>query len=110
MRDQLNAQRLALPWVKVTADYVFDTPTGKVKLDKNRQAIADNYLTEVAKGSDGKLYNKVIKVVPAVNQTMGDRSPRTTKDSNLTTGEKNGYPKTSSPAQVEQIIGCQTLS
>jgi branched-chain amino acid transport system substrate-binding protein len=49
----------------------FDTPTGKVKLDKNRQAIADNYLTEVAKGSDGKLYNKVIKVVPAVNQTMG---------------------------------------
>jgi branched-chain amino acid transport system substrate-binding protein len=49
----------------------FDTPTGKVKLDKNRQAIADNYLTEVAKGSDGNLYNKVIKVVPAVNQTMG---------------------------------------
>jgi branched-chain amino acid transport system substrate-binding protein len=49
----------------------FDTPTGKVKLDKNRQAIADNYLTEVAKGSDGKLYNRVIKVVPAVNQTMG---------------------------------------
>jgi branched-chain amino acid transport system substrate-binding protein len=49
----------------------FDTPTGKVKLDKNRQAIADNYLTEVAKGSDGKLYNKIIKVVPAVNQTMG---------------------------------------
>ena len=31
----------------------FDTPTGKVKLDKNRQAIADNYLTEVAKADDG---------------------------------------------------------
>jgi predicted dithiol-disulfide oxidoreductase (DUF899 family) len=28
LRDQLNAQRLALPWVKVTADYAFDTPTG----------------------------------------------------------------------------------
>ena len=28
LRDQLNAQRLALPWVKVTADYSFDTPTG----------------------------------------------------------------------------------
>ena len=41
----------------------FDTPTGKVKLDKNRQAIADNYLTEVAKADDGHLYNKVIKVV-----------------------------------------------
>ena len=31
----------------------FDTPTGMVKLDKNRQAIADNYLTEVAKADDG---------------------------------------------------------
>jgi branched-chain amino acid transport system substrate-binding protein len=49
----------------------FDTPTGKVKLDKNRQAIADNYLTEVDKGADGNLYNKVIKVMPAVNQTLG---------------------------------------
>ena len=49
----------------------FDTPTGKVKLDKNRQAIADNYLTEVAKADDGHLYNKVIKVVHGVNQTLG---------------------------------------
>jgi branched-chain amino acid transport system substrate-binding protein len=49
----------------------FDTPTGMVKLDKNRQAIADNYLTEVAKADDGHLYNKVIKVVKAVNQTLG---------------------------------------
>ena len=49
----------------------FDTPTGKVKLDKNRQAIADNYLTEVAKAPDGHLYNKVVKVIPAVNQTLG---------------------------------------
>ena len=49
----------------------FDTPTGMVKLDKNRQAIADNYLTEVAKADDGHLYNKVINVVKAVNQTLG---------------------------------------
>jgi branched-chain amino acid transport system substrate-binding protein len=49
----------------------FDTPTGEVKLDKNRQAIADNYLTEVAKADDGHLYNKVIKVVHGVNQTLG---------------------------------------
>jgi branched-chain amino acid transport system substrate-binding protein len=49
----------------------FDTPTGKVKLDKNRQAIADIFLTEVAKGDDGNLYNKVVKVIPAVNQTLG---------------------------------------
>ncbi len=48
-----------------------DTPTGKVELDSNRQAIADNYLTEVAKADDGHLYNKVVKVIPAVNQTLG---------------------------------------
>ena len=53
------------------ANLELDTPTGKVKLDKNRQAIADNYLTEVAKADDGHLYNKVVRVMPAVNQTLG---------------------------------------
>jgi branched-chain amino acid transport system substrate-binding protein len=48
-----------------------DSPTGAVKLDKNRQAVADIFLTEVAQGSDGNLYNKVVKVIPAVNQTLG---------------------------------------
>jgi branched-chain amino acid transport system substrate-binding protein len=49
----------------------FDTPTGKVSLDKNRQAIADMYLSEVTKADDGKLYNKVVSVTAQVNQTMG---------------------------------------
>jgi branched-chain amino acid transport system substrate-binding protein len=49
----------------------FDTPTGKVSLDENRQAIADMFLTEVAKGADGNLYNKLVKVIPQVNQTLG---------------------------------------
>ena len=49
----------------------FDTPTGKVSLDKNRNAIADIFLTEVAQGADGTLYNKLIKVMPQVNQTLG---------------------------------------
>jgi branched-chain amino acid transport system substrate-binding protein len=49
----------------------FDTPTGKVLLDENRNAIADIFLTEVTKGADGNLYNKLIKVVPQVNQTLG---------------------------------------
>jgi branched-chain amino acid transport system substrate-binding protein len=48
-----------------------DTPTGMVKLDENRQAIADIFLTEVAKGDDGNLYNKVIKVIPQVDQVLG---------------------------------------
>jgi branched-chain amino acid transport system substrate-binding protein len=29
------------------------------------------FLTEVAQGSDGKLYNKVVRVIPQVPQTMG---------------------------------------
>jgi branched-chain amino acid transport system substrate-binding protein len=53
------------------ASLVLETPTGKVSLDKNRNAIADEFLTEVAKNPDGTLYNKLIKVVPQVNQTLG---------------------------------------
>jgi branched-chain amino acid transport system substrate-binding protein len=48
-----------------------DTPTGWVKLDKNRNAVADIFLTEVAQGEDGNLYNKVVKVIPQVTQTLG---------------------------------------
>jgi predicted dithiol-disulfide oxidoreductase (DUF899 family) len=32
LRDSLNAERLALPWVKVTENYVFDTPRGRKTL------------------------------------------------------------------------------
>jgi len=46
-------------------------PAGTIILDENRQAIANNYLTEVVKGDDGNLYNKVVKVIPNVNQVMG---------------------------------------
>ena len=49
----------------------FDTPTGMVKLDENRNAIADIFVTEVAEGEDGNLYNKVVEVKQAVNQTLG---------------------------------------
>jgi len=50
---------------------VVDTPTGKVHLDHNRNAIASEFLTEIAAGEDGNLYNKVIKVIPDVNATLG---------------------------------------
>ncbi|MFV2093808.1 MAG: ABC transporter substrate-binding protein, partial [Hyphomicrobiales bacterium] len=57
------------------ANLVLDTPTGKVSLDQNRQAITDIFLTEVAEAADGTLFNKVIKVIPQVNQVMnGDRA------------------------------------
>jgi predicted dithiol-disulfide oxidoreductase (DUF899 family) len=32
LRDEINAERLALPWVTVDKDYIFDTPTGKKRL------------------------------------------------------------------------------
>jgi branched-chain amino acid transport system substrate-binding protein len=47
------------------------TPTGVVTLDENRQAIGTTFVTEVAKAADGSFYNKVVKVVPNVNQRLG---------------------------------------
>ncbi|WP_159947295.1 thioredoxin family protein [Rhizobium sp. 18065] len=32
LRDKVNAERLALPWVRVDKDYAFDTPTGSRSL------------------------------------------------------------------------------
>jgi predicted dithiol-disulfide oxidoreductase (DUF899 family) len=32
LRDEINAERLALPWVKVEKDYAFETPAGKKTL------------------------------------------------------------------------------
>jgi branched-chain amino acid transport system substrate-binding protein len=49
----------------------FDTPTGMVKLDERRNAIADIFLTEVTEGPDGNLLNKTIKVISQVSQTLG---------------------------------------
>ena len=53
------------------ASLEFETPTGMVKLDERRQAIADIFLTEVIEGPDGNLVNKTIKVIPQVSQTLG---------------------------------------
>src|SRR6478736_5032073 len=32
LRDAINAERLALPWVRVGKDYAFDTPSGRRSL------------------------------------------------------------------------------
>ena len=49
----------------------FETPTGMVKLDPRRNAIADIFLTEVIAGPEGNLVNKTLEVIPAVSQTFG---------------------------------------
>ncbi len=46
------------------------TPVGDYTLDGNRQAIGPNFITEVAKGPDGKFFNKVVKKVDKVDQTL----------------------------------------
>jgi len=47
------------------------TPTGDVRLDENRNAVANIFLTEVARAGDGSFYNKFVKVVPDVDQYLG---------------------------------------
>ncbi|HEY4163797.1 MAG TPA: ABC transporter substrate-binding protein [Dongiaceae bacterium] len=49
----------------------FDTPTGKVSLDHNRNAIADIFVTEVV-DDNGTLRNKVIQIAKQVDQTLGE--------------------------------------
>ena len=57
---------------KALAKLTFTSPTGgKMRLDKNRNGIIDNFITEVFERSDGSLGNKVIKVVRDVDQAMG---------------------------------------
>jgi branched-chain amino acid transport system substrate-binding protein len=47
------------------------TPVGDVKLDENRQAIGTTFITEVAKDAQGGLYNKVLRKIDNVPQTLG---------------------------------------
>ncbi|MEM7522687.1 MAG: ABC transporter substrate-binding protein [Pseudomonadota bacterium] len=47
-----------------------NAPNGKITLDENRQAIGPNYVTEVVVGEDGNLVNKVVQVIPKVNQQL----------------------------------------
>ena len=69
VKGDLSSNHAALR--KTLSTMTLSTPTGQVKLDANRNAVANIYLTEVAKAADGSLYNKVVKVVPNVNQMLG---------------------------------------
>lgn len=48
-----------------------ETPTGPVHLDENRSAVANIFVTELAKRQDGTVHRKVLTVRPAVDQDMG---------------------------------------
>ena len=49
----------------------FAGPAGPVKIDSNRNGVGTTYITEVAKAADGSYYNKVVKSVPEITQTLG---------------------------------------
>jgi branched-chain amino acid transport system substrate-binding protein len=49
----------------------FITPSGPVRLDHNRQAIATIFVKVVDRRPDGTLYNRLVKTVPYVNSTLG---------------------------------------
>jgi branched-chain amino acid transport system substrate-binding protein len=49
----------------------FVGPAGVVKIDTNRNGVGTTYITEVAKAADGSFYNKVVKSVPDISQTLG---------------------------------------
>jgi branched-chain amino acid transport system substrate-binding protein len=64
---------------KTLATMTLKSPTGDVKLDANRNAVANIFITEVAKNADGTLFNKVVKVVPNVSQQLGMSNEQFTK-------------------------------
>ena len=53
------------------ASLELESPTGKITLNSNRQAIGTSFVTEAIKDANGDLVSKVVKVVPNVNQTLG---------------------------------------
>jgi len=50
---------------------VLDSPNGRIRLDRNRQAIAPAYLSRVVLDRHGKPVLRTLRVVPGVEQTFG---------------------------------------
>jgi branched-chain amino acid transport system substrate-binding protein len=53
------------------AELSFETPAGRVSLNENRQAIANNYVLEIALAEDNRLHHEVAYVATSVDQTLG---------------------------------------
>jgi branched-chain amino acid transport system substrate-binding protein len=52
------------------AHLALETPTGTIRLDKNRQAVAPAYLTRVGASRSGKPFLRTIRVVPNAEETF----------------------------------------
>lgn len=66
--DLSNGQRR---YQRALSELVFTSPSGMVRLDENRHAIADVFVTQVSEGTDGKRYNRLLQTTSAVTQTLG---------------------------------------
>ena len=53
------------------SNMAFDTPTGPVSLDENRQAILSNYVSEIVRLDGGGIGPSMLQAIPAVTQTLG---------------------------------------
>jgi branched-chain amino acid transport system substrate-binding protein len=53
------------------ASLEFESPTGTVYLDTNRQVIANNFVNVLDRRIDGTFYNRLVEIIPSVNQTLG---------------------------------------
>ncbi len=53
------------------SNMVVNGPTGPISLDGNRQAIGNNYITEIVQQDDGSLISELVSVTEGVNQTLG---------------------------------------
>lgn len=53
------------------ASLKLDAPNGQITLDENRQAVGSTFITEVAEGPDGELYNRFVSKVDNISQTLG---------------------------------------
>ena len=58
-------------FLEALAELSFETPTGRVSLDENRQAIANNYILEITLGEDNRLHHEVAYAATSVDQTLG---------------------------------------
>jgi branched-chain amino acid transport system substrate-binding protein len=50
---------------------VLKSPTGDIRVDANRHAIASNFVVEVSKDAQGNLFNKVLSRADNVDQMLG---------------------------------------
>src|SRR5258708_17410293 len=50
LRDQLSAQKRALPWVRIDKEYIFDGPNGKVTLAGLFDGRSQDFITHLMMG------------------------------------------------------------